>query len=100
MKKLKKEANDIPIKNKRNLFRLKIENKTIKDRIIRDIRNLFENEEEENYCKVVRLSNLSSNYIEYESKGDRNKTLSTGEYLNKIKPYLKDIINNLKKSDT
>ena len=31
---------------------------------------------------------------------DGNKTLSVEEYLNKIRPYLKDIINNLKKSDT
>ena len=37
-------------------------------------------------------------YIEYKSQGDR-KTLQE-EYLNKIKPYLKDIINDLKKSDT
>ena len=28
------------------------------------------------------------------------KTISVEEYLNKIRPYLKDIINNLKKSDT
>ena len=28
-----------------------------------------------------------------------NKTLSVEEYLNKIRPYLKDIINDLKKSD-
>ena len=31
--------------------------------------------------------------------GNKNKTLSE-EYLNKVSPYLKDIINNLKKSDT
>ena len=42
---------------------------------------------------------MSNNYIEYESNGERNKTLSVEEYLNKIRPYLKDIINNLKKSD-
>ena len=41
----------------------------------------------------------SSNYIEYESNGDRNKTLSIEEYLNIITPYQKDIINDLKKSD-
>ena len=41
----------------------------------------------------------SNNYIEYENKGRRNKTLSVEKHLNKIKPYLKDIINNLKKSD-
>ena len=31
--------------------------------------------------------------------GNKNKTLSE-EYLNKVSPYLKDIMNNLKKSDT
>ena len=32
----------------------------------------------------------------YESNSERNKTLPVEEYLNKIRPYLKDIINNLK----
>ena len=66
--------------------------------MLRDIKNLFEHEEEvENYYKPVRVSNIwSNNYIEHESKGDRNKTLLVEEYLNKIRPYLKDIINNLK----
>ena len=43
--------------------------------IIRDIRNFFEHEED---CyKPVRVGSFwSSNYIEYESNGDRNKTLS------------------------
>ena len=38
--------------------------------------------------------------MEYKSNGDRNKTLSVEEYLNKISSYLKYTINNLKKSDT
>ena len=38
--------------------------------------------------------------MDNESKDDRNKTLSVEEYFNKIRPYLKNIINNLKKSDT
>ena len=38
--------------------------------------------------------------MEYEINGDRNKTLSIKEYLDEIKPYLKNIINNLSKSDT
>ena len=42
---------------------------------------------------------LSNNYIEYKSKGDRNKTLSVEGYLDKTIPYLKIII-DLKKSDT
>ena len=88
---------DTTIKDIRNLFRLEKENKAIKDIILRDIRNLFGNEEEEIYCKPVRISNFwSNNYIEYESNGDKNKTLSVKI---KIIPYLKDIINNLKKYD-
>ena len=42
----------------------------------------------------------SNNYIEYESNGDRNKKLLFEEHLKKITPYLKDIINNIKKSNT
>ena len=37
---------------------------------------------------------LSNNYIEYESKGDKKKTLSAEEYLNEIRAFLKNIINN------
>ena len=39
-----------------------------------------------------------NNFTEYESNDDRNKILSVEDYLNKIRPYLKDITNNLKKS--
>ena len=43
---------------------------------------------------------MSNNYTEYESNDDRNMTISVEEYLDKIRPYLKNIINNLKKMDT
>ena len=80
-------------------MKLENETKAIKDRILRDIKNLFQHEEEGNYYKPVRASNFWSNiYIEYERNGDRNKTVSVEEYLNKFSLYLKDIINNLKKS--
>ena len=60
----------------------------------------MEHEKEENYYKPVRVNNfLSNNYTEYESNSDKIKTLSVEEYLDKISPYLKDILNNLKKSD-
>ena len=83
-----KELNYTAIKGIRNLFGLEIETKAIKDRILQDIKNLFiHEEEEENYYKPVRVSNFwSNNYIEYESNGDGNKTLSFEEYLNKIRP--------------
>ena len=40
----------------------------------------------------------NNNYIGYESNGDRNKNLSVKKYLNEIKPYLKDIITDFRKS--
>ena len=43
---------------------------------------------------------MSNNYIEYKNNGDINKTLSVEEYCNKIRPYLKGIINNHEKFDT
>ena len=47
----------------------------------------------------MRVGNFySNNYIEYESNGDRNKTLSIEEHLEEMKPFFKDIIS--KKSDT
>ena len=71
------------IKNIGNLFK---QEKAIKDRIIRDITNLLELENEgESYYKLIGVG------IEYESNGNRNKTLSIEEYPNKIRPYLKDI---------
>ena len=50
--------------------------------------------------KKKKLPIKSNNYIEYKSNSDRNKILLIEEYLNNIRPYLKNIINNLKKSDT
>ena len=96
---LKKQLNYTAINDIRNLFRPGKETKAVKDRILRDIKNLFEHEEE-NCQKPIRASNLWSNnyYIEYESNGDRNKALSVQEYLNKIRQYLKGIINNLEHS--
>ena len=68
--------------------------------IIRDIKTLFL-QEEEYYCKAVIISNVMNNdYIEYESNSDRNKNVSVQEYLNVIKPYLKDMIIDLQISDT
>ena len=80
---LKKELNYTGIKDIRALFRLEEETKTIKDKILRCIKNIFEHKkEEENYYKPVRVNNFwSNNYIEYESNSDRNKTLSVEEYL-------------------
>ena len=50
----------------------------------------------EDYYKLDIIDYYNSSYIQYESKRDKGKTLSIKEYLNKIKPYLSDIINDHK----
>ena len=73
------------MKDMRNLFKPEEETIAIKDRILGDIKNIFQHEEE-NYYKPIRVNNFwSNNCIEYESKGDRSKTLSVEEYLNNIR---------------
>ena len=53
--------------------------------MIRDIRTLFEQQEEETCYRPKRVNNSwSNNCIEYESNGGKNRTLSLDKYLNKI----------------
>ena len=71
-------------KKKRKKLEKKINDRLIKYRIIRDIWTLFERQEEKDYYKPKRISNLwSDNYIEYERNGDKNRSLTLDEYLNK-----------------
>ena len=66
-----------------------------------EILGIFFEQKKEDYYKPVRVRNFwRRSYIEYGSNKNRNKTLLIEEYLNKIRPYLKDIINDLRKSDT
>ena len=99
-KKKKKEQNDTAIKDIINLFRLKKEVKEIKDIVPRSIKNPFEyDKKEENYNKPLRANNFWNNdYIKYKGNGDKSRILSVEEYLEKIRPYLRDIINDLKQS--
>ena len=52
--------------------------------------------DEDYYKPIVTNDAFNINYIEYESKGDKYKTLSIEEYLNMVRPYLSNIINNHK----
>ena len=62
-------------KDTRNIFRLKKENESIKDRVIRDTRHLFEHEVEA-YYKPIRVGNFCSNsYTKYENNDDRKKNI-------------------------
>ena len=52
---------------------------------------------EENYYRPIRTkSAFNGNYIEYEGKKDKDKNLSPKEYLDMIRPYLSNIVNDHK----
>ena len=92
-----RKRKDTIIKDIKNIFRLrkeidnsaikgitkKKENETIKDRIIRDIKSLFE--QENNYYKPIRVGNLwNDSFIEYESNSDKKNQYQN--ILMKLKP--------------
>ena len=61
---------------------------------LKNVRALFEPGED--YYKPIRTANaFSSNYIEYESNGIRDKRLSIKDYLYEIESYLNDLIDDL-----
>ena len=65
---------------------------------IGSIRTLFK-EFDRDYYKPIRTDDGfagNKNYIKYKSKGDKYENLSPKEYLNVIRPYSRDLINEHK----
>ena len=61
------------------------------------LRNLFNEITKENNYEPIEMKNaFDGSCIEYESRGDNNDNLSLEEYLNIIRQYLRDMINNHK----
>ena len=59
---------------------------------------MFKSSIDEDYYKPILVkSGYSSNYIQYESKGD--KILTVKQYLGLIEPYLANMINGYKSKD-
>ena len=65
---------------------------------IRNIENLFDvDDNNEGYYKPILVkSYFNESYKYYKSRGDKDKKLSTEQYLDVIKPYLSDLINDHK----
>ena len=86
-RKLRNTSKDKTIKNAKNLFKLKKESKGIKNRIIGDMKNFFE--QKKDYYKPVSIGNFYGDYIEYECNGDSKKIQSIKEQFYINKPYLR-----------
>ena len=53
--------------------------------------------DEDDRYKPIRTGNaFTTNYIEYESSSNKDKSLSVKEYFNNIRSYLCDMINDYK----
>ena len=67
---------------------------------IRSVRNFSDLSTDEYYYKpIITNGAFNNNSIQYESKGNKGKTITTSECLDMIRPYLSDIINDHKAQD-
>ena len=60
------------------------------------MKNLFDEINKDYYKPVNTKGAFNGNYVEFESRGDKDKNLSPQEYLDIIRPYLRDMKNNRK----
>ena len=64
---------------------------------MRDAKDVFDLSIDEDYFKpIITNSAFNNNYIQYESRGNKDKSPSIKEYFDMIRPYLSDIINDHK----
>ena len=54
---------------------------------------------EDYYKPIITNGAFNNNYIQYESKENKDKILTLKEYLHMIRPHLSDIINDHKTQD-
>ena len=68
---------------------------------IRDTKVLLGEVDEKDYYKPILVKIVfKGNYKYYESRGDRNKSLSVKQHLHMIMPYLRDMKNDHKTTKT
>ena len=90
-RKLKKQQTLSNTKKIRNHLYNNNNNNNDDDDFIENVRDLFNIV---NYESILIKPGFDGNYLEYRSEG--NNSLSFEEYINLIKPYLNDLINNKK----
>ena len=65
---------------------------------IRDIQNLFDHINNDDYKPILVKSSFKNSYEYYEIRGDKDKMLSIKQYLYIVIPYLAELINKKKKN--
>ena len=90
-------GNFLKQEKKKKIEKKKYIERIVKNRIIKDIRTLFEQGKQEYYYEPKRVSNFGNNNYIKDQVISRN--LSLVEYLNNIESYLRNIIFTLQNSD-
>ena len=94
-----KEAKTYLLKLEEKLCRLKnyYEYDDAEYKGIKDVKDLFDSPMDEDYYKPIIVNGaFSNNYIQCESRGNKVKILTLNEYLDIIRAYLRDMINDHK----
>ena len=61
------------------------------------MKDLFDLSIDEDYYKpIITKGSFNNSYIQYESKGNKDKILTVNDYLDIIRPHLSNIINDHK----
>ena len=55
-----------------------------------------DDDDDDDYKPIWVKSFFDENYKYYEGRGDKDKKLSIEQYLDMIKPYLNDLLNEIK----
>ena len=64
---------------------------------IKDEKDLFDlSVDEDDYKPIITKTAFNNNYSQCESRRNKNKILIVNEYLDIIRPYLRDMINDHK----
>ena len=67
------------------------------DNVMHGLDYLFNEVNEKDYYEPKEIKGaFNGNYVLYQSKGDKDAILALWEYFNKIRPYLRDMIDNHK----
>ena len=78
---------------------LESENENEKKQYAKKLEELWERIKKNYYNPRKTKSAFDDNYVEYESRGDKDKNVLFENYLAIIKPFLRDMIDNYKTHD-
>ena len=90
---LKKSKKSFEIKHKKYIYIQETVNK-----LILKVKQPKKNNRKDVYKPIKISGAFSDNFVEYQSNGNRDRSISIARYLNNIKEHLRKLINDKKKN--